>query len=80
MLFIESGSARNLVRAVSAVAWRASEESRLKNCVISSVLLSSSMPFCTSGLKADVSTSGDVGRLAEPDCSMYFCCDSAEAR
>src|SRR5690606_31119041 len=67
------GSAMNRVSAASAVVCRASLESRLKNCVISCVELSSSMPFCTSGLKPEVSTSGEVGRLDEPDLVMNSC-------
>jgi hypothetical protein len=70
----------NRVSAASAVVWSASLESRLKNCVISWVSLSSWMPFCTSGLRPDVSTSGEVGRLDEPDLEMYSCCFSGEAR
>jgi hypothetical protein len=67
MLDTSFGLSRNLVRAASAVVCRASLESRLKNWVISLVSCSSLMPFWTSGEKLDESTSGEVGRLADPD-------------
>src|SRR5512133_246082 len=70
ILATSPGLSKNLVRAVSAVVWRASLESRLKNCVISFVSCSSLMPFCTSGENFDESTSGEVGRLEEPEASM----------
>jgi hypothetical protein len=80
MLDTSFGLSRNLVRAASAVVCRASLESRLKNCVISSVSLSSWMPFYTSGLNCEVSTSGDVGRFDDPDFWTYSCWMGADAR
>ena len=77
---MSDGSATNLVSAASAVVCSASLESRLKNCVISLVSFRSLMPYCTSGLNVDVSTSGEVGMFDEPDFWMYDCCAGAEAR
>jgi hypothetical protein len=62
---MSEGSARNRVRAVSAVVCRASLESRLKNCVTSAALSISARPFLTSGVPESLAL-GLVGS-AVPD-------------